>query len=101
MHTEYEIDHGVSMHVGLGYADWENTKINLLDTPGYLDFTAEAIAATRIADGAVLVLGATTGVEVGTEKVWDYAVARGIPRLFFVSMLDKENANFYKCVNEI
>ena len=101
MYAEEEIEHGVSMQLTPAYADWHGTKINLLDTPGYLDFTAEAIAATRVADGAVVVLGATTGVEVGTEKVWDYAVARGIPRLFFVSMLDKEHANFSKCVDEI
>lgn len=101
MYTEEEIAHGVSMQSTPAYADWHGTKINLLDTPGYLDFTAEAIAATRVADGAVLVLGATTGVEVGTEKVWEYAVARGIPRLFLVSMLDKEHANFEKCVDEV
>ncbi|HUP90568.1 MAG TPA: elongation factor G [Longimicrobiales bacterium] len=101
MYTEEEIAHGVSMQSTPAYADWHGTKINLLDTPGYLDFTAEAIAATRVADGAVLVLGATTGVEVGTEKVWEYAVARGIPRLFLVSMLDKEHSNFEKCVDEV
>lgn len=101
MYTEEEVAHGISMQTSPAFADWHGTKINLLDTPGYLDFTGEAIAATRVADGAVVVLGATTGVEVGTEKVWDYSVARGIPRLFFVSMMDKEHANFDKVVEEI
>ena len=101
MYTEEEIAHGISMQTALAFADWHGTKINLLDTPGYLDFTGEAIAATRVADGAVIVLGATTGVEVGTEKVWDYASARGIPRLFFVSMQDKEHADFGKVADEI
>lgn len=101
MYNEEEIEHGISMQAAVAFADWQGTKINLLDTPGYLDFTGEAIAATRVADGAVVVLGATTGVEVGTEKVWDYAVSRGIPRLFFVSMMDKEHANFEKAVDEI
>ena len=101
MHTEEEIGHGISMQASMAYAEWEGTKVNLLDTPGYLDFTGEAIAATRVADGAVVVLGATTGVEVGTEKVWEYTQARGIPRLFVVSMMDKEHANFGKVVQEI
>jgi elongation factor G len=101
MHAEEEIGHGISMQTSVAHAEWEGTKLNLLDTPGYLDFTGEAIAATRVADGAVVVLGATTGVEVGTEKVWEYTQPRGIPRLFFVSMMDKEHANFGKVVQEI
>jgi elongation factor G len=101
MYNEEEIAHGISMQAAVAFADWQGTKINLLDTPGYLDFTGEAIAATRVADGAVIVLGATTGVEVGTEKVWDYASARGIPRLFFISMLEKEHANFDKAIDEV
>ncbi len=71
-------------------------KINLLDTPGYLDFTGDAMAAVRVADAAVLVVGATSGVEVGTEVVWKYCEDRGIPRIFFVSMMDKEHADFDK-----
>lgn len=101
MYAEEEIAHGISVQIAVAFADWHGVKINLLDTPGYLDFTAEAIAATRVADGAVIVLGATTGVEVGTEKVWEYCQARGIPRLFFVSMMEKENADFDKVCGEI
>jgi elongation factor G len=66
-----------------------------------MDFTGEALAATRVTDGAVLVLGATTGVEVGTEKVWEYCEDRGIPRLFFVSMMDKDNADFDRVYADI
>ncbi len=101
MHTEEEIAHGISVQTAVGYADVDGIKVNLLDTPGYLDFTGDAIAATRVADGAVIVLGATTGVEVGTEKVWEYTEVRGVPRLFFVSMMDKEHADFDKVVEEI
>jgi len=101
MYTEEEISHGISMQATPAYAVWRDTKINLLDTPGYLDFTGEALAATRVADGAVIVLGATHGVEVGTEKVWEYCEARGIPRFFFVSMMDKEHADFEKVYEEI
>ena len=101
MYSEEETGHGISMQTAVAFADWHGVKVNLLDTPGYLDFTGDAIAATRVADGAVVVLGATTGVEVGTEKVWEYCEPRGIPRLFFVSMMDKEHANFDKAVDEI
>jgi elongation factor G len=101
MYAEEEISHGISVQCAVAHADWNGIKINLLDTPGYLDFAGEAIAATRVADGAVIVLGATTGVEVGTEKVWEYCEPRGIPRLFFVSMMDKEFADFDKVCDEI
>ena len=101
MYAEEEAKHGISVQTAVGYADWQGTKINLLDTPGYLDFTGDAIAATRVADGAVVVLGATSGVEVGTEKVWEYTEVRGIPRLFFISMMDKEHADFDKVIEEI
>jgi elongation factor G len=101
MYTPEEIEHGISMQAAAAYADWEGTKLNLLDTPGYMDFMGEALAATRVVDGAVIVLGATAGVEVGTEKVWEYCVDRNIPRLFFVSMMDRENADFEGVYREI
>jgi elongation factor G len=94
MHTPEEIAHGISIQVTPAYAEYMDHKINLLDTPGYLDFTGEALAAVRVADAAVITLGATSGVEVGTETVWEYCEERGIPRMFFVSMMDKENADF-------
>ena len=101
MYTEEEVSHGISMQAAPAIAEWMGTKLNLLDTPGYLDFTGEALAATRVADGAVIVLGAASGVEVGTEKVWEYCEARGIPRFFFVSMMDKEHADFDEVYSEI
>jgi elongation factor G len=101
MHSEEELTHGISMQLSAVFAEWMDCKLNLLDTPGYLDFTGEALAATRVADGAVVVLGATHGVEVGTEKVWEYCKARGIPRLFFVSMMDKEHANFDRVYEDV
>jgi elongation factor G len=101
MYAEEEASHGISIQCAVAHAEWEGIKVNLLDTPGYMDFAGDAVAATRVADGAVVVLGATTGVEVGTEKVWEYCEARGIPRVFFVSMMDKEHANFDKVCEEI
>jgi elongation factor G len=94
MHTPEEEAHGISIQLTPAYAEWLDTKINLLDTPGFLDFTGETLAAVRVADAAVVCVGATTGVEVGTRKVWQYCEDRGIPRIIFVSMLDREHADF-------
>jgi elongation factor G len=94
MHTPEEQAHGISIQLTPAYAEHQDTKINLLDTPGYLDFTGEALSAVRVADAAIIVVSATSGVEVGTERVWEYCENRGIPRIFFVSMMDKEHADF-------
>jgi elongation factor G len=99
--TPDEIERKYSISLALAYAEWMDTKINLIDTPGYLDFTGEALAGIHAADAALVVLSATSGVEVGTEQVWEYAAARGVPRLFFVSLMDKEHANFQKVFEDI
>ena len=100
-YTPDEIERKYSINLALAVAEWMDTKLNLIDTPGYLDFTGEALAGVYAADGAVVVVSATGGVEVGTEKVWDYGEARGIPRLFFVSLMDKEHADFEKVYHQI
>ena len=94
MHTPEEQAHEISIQLTPAYAEHMDTKINLLDTPGYLDFTGDALSAVRVADAAIIVVSATSGVEVGTERVWRYCEERGIPRIFFVSMMDKEHADF-------
>lgn len=101
MHAPEEVTHGISVQLTPAWAEWEGVKINLLDTPGYLDFTGEAKAATRVADAAVIVVGATAGVEVGTEKVWEYCEERGLPRMIFVSMMDKDHADFTAVYRDI
>ena len=100
-YTADEIERKYSINLALGVAEWMETKVNLIDTPGYLDFTGEALAGVWAADGAVIVVSATGGVEVGTEKVWDYAEQRGVPRMFFVSLMDKEHADFEKVYHQI
>ncbi len=95
--TDYspdEIDRGYSINLGCAFAEWMDTKINLIDTPGYMDFVGDAVAGLAAADGALVVVGATAGVEVGTEKMFHEAIARRDPVLFVISMLDKENASF-------
>ncbi len=100
-YTQDEIERKYSINLALAHAEWRDTKINLIDTPGYLDFIGDAAAGVYAADAALIVLGATAGVEVGTEKVWEFAAERGIPRLFFVSLMDKEHANFEKVFEDI
>jgi elongation factor G len=74
--------------------EWHDVKINLLDTPGYADFFGEVQAALRVADGAVVLVTAEKGVEVGTELTWRAAEARKLPRLVVVTKLDRENTSF-------
>ena len=89
-----EVERGYSINLGIAHAEWEGTKVNLLDTPGFLDFQGEALAGLAAADGVLCVVSATAGVEVGTERMYHEAIARGDPVLFVASMMDKEHANF-------
>jgi elongation factor G len=100
-YTPDEIEHKYSINLALAVAEWLDAKLNLIDTPGYLDFTGEALAGVWAADAAVVVLAGSAGVEVGTEKVWEYCEQRGIPRIFFVSMMDKEHADFEKVYEQV
>ena len=93
--------HGITISSALAHVEWSETKINMIDTPGYPDFAGDAIAGVRVADGAVIIVDATAGVLVGTENVWEYCRERGIPRIFVISMTDKENANFDSALAEI
>jgi elongation factor G len=102
--TDYsadEIDRKHSISLGIGFAEWMDTKINLLDAPGFLDFLGEATAALYAADAAVVVLNATGGVEVGTEKVWEICDRLHLPRLLFVAQMDRERANFERVFDDV
>ena len=83
-HLPEEMERGYSIAVGCAYAEWMDTKINLLDTPGSLDFQGDALAGLTAADGALCVISAVSGVEVGTERTFRSAVARQDPVLFVV-----------------
>ncbi len=100
-YTADEIERKYSINLALAVAEWMETKVNLIDTPGYLDFTGDALAGVFAADAAVVVLAGTAGVEVGTEKVWEYCERRELPRLLFVSLMDKEHADFERVFNQI
>ncbi len=81
--------------------EWEGCKVNLLDAPGYADFVGEVKGALRVCDGVVVVLCAASGVEVGTELVWQYADEMALPRLAFINKMDRENASFQRTLDQM
>ena len=93
-HSPEEISRQITIDLGLAQFEFQGHKINLLDTPGYADFVGDVYSALRVADSAILVLRAATGVEVGTEVVWEVLKQEKTPLLVVVNMMDKEHANF-------
>ncbi|WP_343208289.1 elongation factor G [Anaerolentibacter hominis] len=81
--------------------EYDDTKINILDTPGYFDFVGEVEEAMRVADAAVIVVSAKAGVEVGTMKAWDYCERYNLPRMFFVTDMDVDNASYREVVERL
>ena len=96
-----EIRRHISVNTSLIPCEWCDHKINVLDTPGYADFVGEMKGATRVADGCIIVVDATSGVEVGTELVWKYADERDLPRLVLVNKMDRDNADFGRTLNQL
>ena len=80
---------------------WEETKINFIDTPGYFDFVGEVEEAVSAADAAVIVVSAKAGVEVGTQKAWDICERNKLPRMFFVTDMDDDNASYRNVVEDL
>ncbi|HEY5583502.1 MAG TPA: elongation factor G [Ruminiclostridium sp.] len=102
--TDYEpeeIKRKISISTAMAPCEWLDHKINVIDTPGYFDFVGEVMQGIRVADGAVIVVSAKSGVSVGTEKSWEYAKERNVARLFFVNKMDEENANFYAAFDKM
>jgi elongation factor G len=93
-HSPEEISRQITIDLGLAQFEFQGHKINLLDTPGYADFVGDVYSALRVADSAILMLRAATGVEVGTEVIWEVLKQEKSPLLVVVNMMDKEHANF-------
>jgi elongation factor G len=93
-----EVKRHISVSTSVVPCEWNDTKINLIDAPGYADFIGEIKSAARVADSALILLDATGGVEVGTEQVWGFASERNLPRILFVNKLDRENSNFFNAL---
>lgn len=89
-----EIKRKISISTAMAPCEWLDHKINVIDTPGYFDFVGEVMQGIRVAESALIVVSAKSGVSVGTEKSWAYAKERGIARIFFINKMDEENANF-------
>jgi elongation factor G len=96
-----EIRRQISINLSILPCTWKGVKINLLDTPGYSDFVGEVKSAIRVGEGAIIVVCAASGVEVGTEQVWSYCEEAELPRLIFINKMDRENADFYRTLEQI
>jgi elongation factor G len=91
----------ISVTISLLPFSWKKHKINLLDVPGFADFIGEAVEAMRVVDGAIFVISAVSGLEVQTEILWKMADGLNLPRLVFINKMDRENASFHRCVDEL
>ncbi len=96
-----EIERKISLQTALAYGEWKKAKLNLLDAPGYANFLAEARAALRVAETALVVVDAVAGVEVQTEKVWSCAEEYGLARLIVVNREDRERASFLRTLESL
>ncbi len=96
-----EISRQFSIGTSVIPIEWNNSKYNILDAPGYFDFSGEVISALRVAGGAIIMVDATSGVEVGTEKAWKYTEERKMPKIIFINKMDKENVNYDKLIAEL
>jgi len=96
-----EIDRKISLQTSLAHVEWRGTKINLIDTPGYAAFVADAKAGLAVADAALLVVEAVAGVQVITERVFQYCQEYQVPRVFVINKLDRENASFERTMQSI
>ncbi len=96
-----EIKRQISISTSMVALEWNDVKINLLDTPGFFDFVGEAEEAVSAADAAIIVVSGKAGVEVGTERAWDLCEKYKIPRMFFVTEMDIDNASFRQVVEDL
>ena len=93
-YDEEEISRQMTVSTGVAFTEWRNTKINLIDTPGFTLFAHEARIAMAVSDAAIVVVDGVGGVEVVTEKVWQYTDEVGLPRVIVVSRMDRDRANY-------
>lgn len=91
----------ISIATSISPCEWENVKINLIDIPGYFDFVGETFEGLRASDVAMIVVSGTSGIQVGTEKAWQYVNNYKLPRALYLNKLDRENSNFDKVLEAL
>ncbi len=96
-----EIARKISINTSVVPIEWEGHKINFIDAPGYFDFIGEVQSAMKVAGGLIILVDATSGIEVGTEKAWDYFEDKKKPTFIFINKMDRENADFEKVLNQL
>ncbi len=96
-----EIKRKISLNTAVAYCDWKGHRLNLVDTPGYGDFVADARGGLRVVGGAVIVVDGVAGVQVQTEKVWKFANEYGLPRVVVINRLDRERADFFRTLESL
>ena len=96
-----ETKRGFSLSTSMLNMVWKDSKINILDAPGYLDFVGEVNQAVRVADSAIIVVDGKAGIEVGTELAWNYATEAGLPKAFFINKFDDNDARFARVLDDL
>jgi elongation factor G len=96
-----EVKRGMSVSLAVAPVEWQSSKINLLDTPGYADFFGEVIEAARVADAGIVVVDGVSGAQVGTEQAWRALDERSLPRLIVVNKLDRENSDYDRVLDQL
>src|SRR5262245_49124293 len=96
-----EVKRKISLNTAVAYCDYQGHRLNLIDTPGYGDFVADARAGLRVASAAVVVVDAVAGVQVQTEKVWKFANEYALPRVIVINRLDRERADFTRTLESL
>jgi len=96
-----EIDRKITITSSPAFCTWKNCKINIIDTPGFINFVEDARGCLKAVDGAVVIVSAISGVKAETQKVWGYACDFEIPGVIFINKMDKDNANFSRAVGDL
>jgi len=100
-YDKMEIDKGYSISTSIVPVEYNKVKINFIDTPGFFDFVGEVNSALRVAEAALILVDASAGVQVGTEKAWNSCKQFNIPRIFLISKTDKENVNVDQVISDL